>query len=118
VKAVSFGLAASLLLSAAVVHADNKRISIPSDFKAKYFVVDKGWLGGERTIVTKRIAREGTSFTKRVYNCEKGTVKSLGESESLETLADAVADAVMGPIVPESTSYYISLEACKYLRDS
>jgi hypothetical protein len=116
VKAVSFVLAASVLFSASAL-AD-KRLSIPVDARAKWVVVDKTWLGGDRIIVTKRVAREGIQYSKRQYNCEKGTVKSLGESDSLEALAEAAPEPKMSLIAPASVSYYISLEACKYLKDA
>jgi hypothetical protein len=117
VKAVSFVLAAGLLVSASV-HADTKRLLIPVDSKARYIIVDRGWQGAERIIVTKRVARGEIRFSKRLYNCENNTVKSLGEADSLEALASATAERSMGAIAPESVSYYISLEACRYLRNS
>jgi hypothetical protein len=116
VKAVSFVLAASVLFSTSAL-AD-KRLSIPVDVRAKWIVVDKSWVGGDRIIVTKRVAREGIRYSKRQYDCEQGTVKSLGESSSLDELDEAAGEARMSPIPPESVAYYISLEACKYLKDA
>jgi hypothetical protein len=118
VKAISFLLATSVLFSTAAL-ADNKRVPVPSDVRAKYMIIDKGWVGADRIVVTKRVAREGTTFTKRRYNCEKNTVTSLGEASSKEALETvAAADGKMVPIAPESVAYYISLEACKYLTES
>jgi hypothetical protein len=117
VKALYLGLAASLTFSAAA-HADAKNIAVPADVRARYMIVDKGWIGGERTVVTKRVARDGITFTKRLYNCEKNTVRSLGEASSIEALDAATPDTRMSAIAPQSVAYYISLEACKYLKDS
>ena len=116
-KAISFLLATSVLFSTAVL-ADNKRVPVPSDLRARYMIIDKSWLGGDRIVVTKRVAREGTTFTKRRFDCEKNTVMSLGEAASKEALETAAADSRMSPIAPESVAYYISLEACKYLKAS
>ena len=110
-------LAASVLLSASV-HAGNRPLSVPADWRAKYFVVDKSWRGGERVIVTKRVARDGTSYSKRLYNCEKNLVRSLGEGDSLKELEAAAPETQMGLITPESISYFISLEACRYLKET
>ena len=117
VKAISFLLATSVLFSTAAL-ADNKRVPVPSDLRARYMIIDKCWVGADRIVVTKRVAREGTTFTKRRYNCEKNRVMSLGEASSKEALETAAADGKMIPIAPESVAYYISLEACKYLTES
>jgi hypothetical protein len=117
VKAVSFVLAAASVLFSASVLAD-KRLSIPVDPRAKWMIIDKTWLGGDRVVVTKRVAREGIRYSKFQYDCEKGMVKSLGESERLDDLADVTSEAKMSLIAPESVPYYISLEACKYLKDA
>ena len=116
-KAVSFVLAASVLLSTSA-HAGNKPLSVPADWRAKYFVVDKSWRGGERVIVMKRVARDGTRYSKHLYNCEKNTVRSLGEGGSLEEMEAVEPETKMGLITPDSISYFISIEACRYLKET
>ncbi|HKR36423.1 MAG TPA: hypothetical protein VJT10_16385 [Steroidobacteraceae bacterium] len=101
-----------LLLSTSI-HAADKQISIPSDPKAVYFVLEKSGSGDERTIVTKRVGPSGASYSKRLYNCANNTVKYLGEGDTLAQMAASKPDPQMGPIVVQSIAYFIGLEACK-----
>lgn len=88
-------------------------LSVPSDPKAQFFVLEKGGRGFQRTIVTKRIGKSGTSYSKRLYNCSENTVKYLGSGESLSEMAASKADPDMGTILPGSIAYYVGIEACK-----
>lgn len=63
--------------------AAEKQLSVPSDPKAQYFVLEKGGKGAERTIVTKRVGPSGISYSKRLYNCKNRTVKYLGTGDSM-----------------------------------
>ncbi|MGQ0529943.1 MAG: hypothetical protein ACT4PG_09055 [Panacagrimonas sp.] len=102
----------SLAISASALAAE-KTLSVPSDSKAQFFVLEKGGKGAERTIVTKRVGPSGTSYSKRLYNCTDGTVKYLGTGDSLAEMASSKADPNMGPIVQGSIAYYVGVEACK-----
>ena len=102
----------SLIVSASSFAAE-RPISVPSDSKAHFFVLEKDGKGAERTIVTKRVGPSGTSYSKRFYNCKKNTVKYLGDGDSLAEMASSKADPSMGPIVQGSIAYYVGLEACK-----
>ncbi len=102
----------SLIISASALAAE-KPLSVPSDSKAQFFVLEKGGKGAERTIVTKRVGPSGTSFSKRLYNCTGSTVKYLGTGDSLAEMASSRADPKMGPIVQGSIAYYVGVEACK-----
>lgn len=102
----------SLCISASALAAE-KPLSIPSDSKAQFFVLEKGGSGAQRTIVTKRVGSSGTSYSKRLYNCADSTVKYLGTGDSLAAMAASRADPNMGPIVQGSIAYYVGVEACK-----
>lgn len=93
--------------------AAEKLLTVPSDPKAQFFVLDKIVKGEERTIVTKRVGPSGTSYSKRLYNCTEGTMKYLGTGTSLAEMATSRADINMGPIVQGSIAYYVGVEACK-----
>lgn len=94
-------------------HAAETPLSVPSDPKAQFFVLEKGGNGVERTIVTKRVGSSGTGYSKRLYNCTNSTVKYLGSGDSLAAMAASKADPNMGPIVNGSIAYYVGVEACK-----
>lgn len=93
--------------------AAEKPLSVPSDPKASYLVLEKGGSGSQRTIVTKRTGASGTSYSKRLYDCSNGTVKYLGSSDSLEGMKRSKPDPKIGPIVEGSITYYVGLEACR-----
>jgi hypothetical protein len=101
-----------LVISASALAAEIP-LSVPSDPKARFFVLEKGGKGAERTIVTKRVGPSGTSYSKRLYNCTNSTVKYLGSGDSLGEMASSRADRNMAPIVQGSIAYFVGVEACK-----
>lgn len=102
----------TLIVSTSVLAAETP-LSVPSDAKAQFFVLEKGGSGSQRTIITKRVGSSGTSYSKRLYNCADSTVKYLGTGDSLEDMNKSNPDPNMGPIVQGSIAYYVGLEACK-----
>lgn len=105
-------VAASLFFSTSVSAAEHS-LTVPSDPRAQYFVLEKGGSGAERTIVIKRVGPSGISYSKRLYNCANSTAKYLGTGDTLSEMASSRPAASMGPIVQESIAYYVGLEACK-----
>lgn len=93
--------------------AITRQISVPSDPKAQYYVLDKGGSRSLRAITTKRIGPSGTSYSKRLYNCAQNTVKYLGTGDSLSEMNNSSPSPSMGSIVNGSIAYYIGLEACR-----
>ena len=93
--------------------ATESTLNVPSDSKAQFFVLEKDGKGAQRTIVTKRVGSSGTSFSKRLYNCNDNTVKYLGTGDSLASMATSKADPNMASIVQGSIAYYVGVEACK-----
>jgi hypothetical protein len=87
-------------------------LSVPSDPRASYFVLEKDRNGSQSVIVTKRVGSSGTSYSKRLYSCSDGTVKYLGTGDSLDAMSKSMPDPNMGPIVEGSITYYVGLEAC------
>ena len=102
----------SLFIAASAIAAE-KPLSVPSDPKAQFFVLEKGGSGTQRTIVTKRVGPSGIGYSKRLYNCTDSTVKYLGTGDSLAAMVASKADPNMGPIVQGSIAYYVGVEACK-----
>jgi hypothetical protein len=88
-------------------------LDVPSDPKARYFVLEKVGKGAERTILTKRVGPSGTSFSRRLYNCSQGTVKYLGTGDTLEQMKRSKPDANMSPIVNGSIAFHVGREACR-----
>lgn len=84
-------------------------ITISSDSNAQYFILENA----NQTITTKRIGSSGTSYSKRLYDCGKRTVKYLGTEDTKEAMEQSAPDAEMGPISNGSIAYELSLEVCK-----
>lgn len=88
-------------------------ISIPTDSKAKYTIIDKSLNGSMATITTMREGPSGTSYSQRLYDCTSWTVKYLGDGDTLEQMKASKPDEGMSPIVDNSIAYYIGQRACK-----
>ncbi|OAT21106.1 hypothetical protein M979_0335 [Buttiauxella noackiae ATCC 51607] len=93
--------------------SSQQSIHIPTDSKASYTVLEKGNLGGLRTIVTKRDGSSGTSYSQRAYDCSNGQVKYLGTGDSLAEMKASKPDPNLSPIIEQSIAYYVGKEACK-----
>lgn len=100
-------------IASSTVGAAEVPLSVPSDSKAQFFVLEKGGNGDQRTIVTKRVGSSGTSYSRRLYNCKDATVKYLGTGDSIAAMNASKPDPNMGPIVTGSIAYYVGREACK-----
>lgn len=88
-------------------------ISVPSDPKAQYYILERGSNGSLRTITTKRVGTSGSSYSKRLYNCAQSTVKYLGTGDTLAEMNQSTPPGKMANIVSGSIAYYIGLEACR-----
>jgi len=107
------GLICSLLTLPAYVFAAEKPLTVPSDPKAQYLILEKGGSGAQRTITTKRRSPSGTSYSRRLYDCSMGTTKYLGTGDTVEEMKSSKPDQNMGHIVEGSIAYYVGLEACR-----
>ncbi|AYL46571.1 hypothetical protein AAH500_001761 [Salmonella enterica] len=88
-------------------------ISVPTDSKASYTILEKNLNGSMATITTKREGSSGVSYSKRLYDCSAWTVKYLGSGDTLERMRSSAPDKNMAPIVDNSIAYYIGQKACK-----
>ena len=89
------------------------QILIPSDPGAEYFVLKKTLgAGGIRILETKRVGSSGISYSRRMFDCNNGTVKYLGTGESVDSMNRSGADQELKPIVGGSIADYEADEAC------
>ena len=93
--------------------ANEAVISVPTDSKAKYYLLEKSEANGRVTIVTKRIGSLGTSYSKRLVDCNNKTFMYLGEGDSVEEMKSSKPDVKMTPLTPGSISTYVANAACK-----
>lgn len=106
-------LAAALLMFSAATCAYEWPLGIPSDTKAQYFILEIGGKWPGRTVITKRTASAGTSYSKRFYDCLNSSVKYLGNGATLDAMARSRPEEAMAPVVPQSVADYVGREACK-----
>ncbi|PPT49564.1 hypothetical protein XarbCFBP8147_13025 [Xanthomonas arboricola] len=102
-----------MFFASTTTHANERPLTVPTDAKATYAILQVGGKFPIRTIVTKRIGSSGTSYSKRIYNCSNNTVKYLGTGDTLSDMARSKPDPNMGPIVAQSIADYVGREACK-----
>lgn len=103
----------SLASITTVVVCNEVAINVPSDLKAKYFVMEKTTSGNTVTITTKRVGPNGTSYSRRLYNCANATFKYLGDGDTYADMEKSKPDSKMSPLTGGSVSAFIGLEACK-----
>ena len=106
-------IALVLMLTVSFGAASATTISIPTDSKAKYTIIDKSLNGSMATITTMREGPSGTSYSQRLYDCTAWTVKYLGDGDTLEQMKASKPDEGMSSIVDNSIAYYIGQRACK-----
>lgn len=107
-----FLLFAAMLITSAALHAAETPLAVPTDANAKCTVLEVGGKDPHRTIVTKRVGSSGTRFAKREYNCSTGTVRYLGDGDTLAEMARSKPSPNMAPIVPRSIADYVGHRAC------
>lgn len=95
--------------ASSTIFAAEHSLPIPSDSKAQYFVLERGGSKKMPTMVTKRV---GISYSKRIFDCEAGTVKYLGTGDSLEEMAASKPGPYMAPLVEGSTAFYQWRHVC------
>jgi hypothetical protein len=89
------------------------RLSVPSDAKATYFILERGGSADKPTLVTKRVGPSGTSYSKRLFDCSARTWKYLGDGETLEEMRNSKPDAAMTGLVTGSIADYMWKAACR-----
>ncbi|MEQ4284485.1 hypothetical protein [Pseudomonas syringae] len=104
---------AILAMAAMPVLAAETPLSVPSDTKAQYFVLERDTKGNERKITTKRVGLSGTGYSQRLVNCSAGTFKYLGDGETLAEMKASKPGGSMAPLTQGSISFYVAEAACK-----
>jgi hypothetical protein len=81
-------------------------LSIPSDPGTKYYVIGKEGSTDMPILITKRIGSSGTSYAKRVFDCQNQTTKYLGDGDSMAEMNSSSPSPRMGDIYPQSIAWY------------
>lgn len=112
----SFFLLAISMIVCVVVQAQ-EYVAVPSDPKAKYTLLETKKRGdGMVESLTKRDGPSGTSYSKRLIDCDNATFKYTAEGETLEGMKTKTHFNPMGPLTVGSISTYISAYACEKVR--
>jgi len=86
-------------------------LPIPSDVNGKYFILERSGSKKMPILVTKRVGKSGTSYSKKIFDCKAGTAKYLENGETLSKMTVLKPDR-FGPIVEGSLMYYKWCHAC------
>ncbi|MDN4592138.1 hypothetical protein DBA29_27025 [Xenophilus aerolatus] len=105
-------LFASLVLVVNLATAKDSTLSVPSDSRATYDLVELRKAGTKRTVVTKRVGPSGTSFAIREIDCKAQTFRYLGEGDTLAEAKRNKKSESMSPLSQGSISYHVALAAC------
>jgi hypothetical protein len=93
---------------------DEIELAVPSDPKAKYFVLDLQWLNQSVfEITTRREGVSGTSYSKREIDCSKMQFRYTGDAGSLIELSRQNLDSAFGSLVEGSISQVVSSYVCR-----
>jgi hypothetical protein len=95
-----------------IAYGDEYPLDINSDIKAEYFVVEKSGTPEQPTLVMKRVRAGATSYSKRSFDCEAATARSLGSAESLADLSSAGDSGEMAPVTEGTIAYQLWQHAC------
>jgi hypothetical protein len=87
-------------------------LPIESDITAQYFVVQKGGGSDQPFLLLKRVRPGGTSYSKRLFDCEARTYQTLGSWERPESVKAGCPDSDMRPVKEGSIAYQLWQHAC------
>lgn len=90
-----------------------KRLRIPTDRKAKYYVIHVSGPPEACVLLSQRKGKSGISYSKKIFNLPEKTFKYLGDGDNLEELGKSERDADMAELVRHSIAWY----QWKYLCD-
>ena len=102
----------SLTLSTNTLAAELK-IDVPAEPNTKFFLVQKAGERTARTMITKHVGPSGTSYSKRLYDCDNSTYKHLGSGSSSTQIDESRPEKNMRQVTQGSINYYLGNEACK-----
>ncbi|MGA0534356.1 MULTISPECIES: hypothetical protein [Hansschlegelia] len=90
------------------------QVSVPSDAKAHYFVLDVRKVGPNLIqMSSRREGPSGVSFAKREIDCAKGQARYISEGDTIEELARLNPVSKMGPLIEGSISTVMSRAGCR-----
>ncbi len=98
---------------ALITQTEETPLVVPGDAAAEYFIVNRGEVVGNPTIVTRRDEASDTTYSRRIFNCASHTWRNLGTGSTLEEMNAPAPDGAMQPILPGSIAESVAGVACK-----
>ncbi len=93
--------------------ASDVPIAIKTDLEGQYFLVEQSGTASNPVVVVKRVDGTYEYYVKREFDCAAGTVRYLGEGESLEEMAAAEAEPEASPIESGSIPDQLARLLCR-----
>jgi hypothetical protein len=85
--------------------AGGKPLHIPSDPRARYFVLQQAGTANRPTLITTRIGSSGASFSHKAFDCSAKSFTYLGDGATLEEMRQSRPGGQMEPLVEGSISH-------------
>ena len=93
---------------------NDNHISVPSDPKAEYTLIEKSMNGANPVLIAKRHTDiSGTSYSKNEFDCSSSKYRPIADSEDLESIRNNQSSVDMVDLVPGSIKYWQWVYACK-----
>jgi hypothetical protein len=90
-------------------------VDVPSDPRASYLILSNDEMpNGHREVMSRRSGPSGESYARREIDCEAGTVRYIGEGDTLaEARSDSPNPGDMTEPVADSITGVITAAACR-----
>ena len=92
--------------------AEGTPLEVPSDPNAQYFVLEQGGTRTRPTIVTKRVAAGGATYSRREFDCAAEKFRYLGDGDTRAAMDASPPDTTSRPMVGGSIAADIGKAAC------
>lgn len=91
-----------------------ENVAVPSDPKARYTLLEaKEKDDGLVESLTRRDGPSGTSYSKRLIDCDNATFRYIADGDTLEEMKPKTYFDPMGPLTFGSISMYVSAYVCE-----
>lgn len=91
---------------------ESEPLAVPSDPRARYFVVERAGTAARPVITTKRVGPSGTSYARREFDCGARRVRYLGEGDTKAEADRPNEEPNLSSIVDGSIADYVRGAAC------
>lgn len=91
-----------------------KRLLIPADPSAPYFILERdGGANRYRAVTVKRVGKENSIYARLAFDCQRNTVRVLGEGRTYYEMKKSTPSSAPAKIAERSVHDYIGTDVCR-----